>query len=383
MENQPAQPKHTVTQSDIAQRCGLSQKAVSLALRGDLQQVSAKTIERVRAVAVEMGYDLSHHQAARRLVMLRHGQQMVNRVIALFLPPSFHQAAYFNTLVQGVFSALPESDFALVIGQSNPKHAEQLVLPPIFHSGEVDGILCYGSLRYADALISTLRASPGFSHRPVVSFINPMPGSMLVTADSQHGAYLATSHLLEQGHRAILHFFVPAAGGDMAKRHAGMCQAMHEYGLDPERQLHFAPWYLGTQSPPFHPAIPALDADWPEAGSFNEQVQGFLHYLQEHREITAIFAPNDLLAQRIGYLLIRSGLRIPDDISLIGFDDTDALRDACGSNILTTVRVPLLDMGEMATRLLIRRILGDENGEECITLPTELVVRGSTAAPKR
>lgn len=105
--------------------------------------------------------------------------------------------------------------------------------------------------------------------------------------------------------------------------------------------------------------------------------------LQAHPEITAFLAPNDASAHLAYDLFSRLGLRVPDDISLVGFDDTEPLYNAEGDNILTTVRLPLEELGRESARLLIARITRSEPEQREIMLPTELVIRGTTTPPSR
>jgi len=368
-------PRRQVTQHDIAARCGLSQKAVSLALQGDAR-LTAETIARVRAAAAEMGYHPANHQAARRLVARRYGRRVTNHVIALFMPRAFQRMVYFATIVQGVLDALATSQFALVIVQYNGADCE---FPPIFDGGEVDGVICYGSS--PSTLLHRLRETPGGDSMPVVSLTAPLPGCSAVTTDSCRGAYLATRHLLELGHRNILHFYNPDWGPEYVQRFAGLTQALHEYGLNPADHACLCHSYLGNIIPPHHLAIPSPTTDYLEAGFRAEYLQAFLAYLREHPEITAILAQNDIQGRRIGYLLRKTGCRIPQEMSIIGFDDTDPLLDEFGDNILTTVHLPLEEIGRTAAELLLRQIAAATPTPEQITLPTALVVRGSTANP--
>ena len=108
---------------------------------------------------------------------------------------------------------------------------------------------------------------------------------------------------------------------------------------------------------------------------------GLASYLREHPEITAVLAMNDASALRAWALLEREGIRVPRDVSIVGFDDTDPKLDADGRNLLTTVRLPLEELGREAARQLVGAITGRTKREEPVILPTELVVRGSTAVP--
>jgi LacI family transcriptional regulator len=103
-----------------------------------------------------------------------------------------------------------------------------------------------------------------------------------------------------------------------------------------------------------------------------------LQLLKTTPQITSILAPNDPAAVVIRHILQVGGYRVPDDISLVGFDDTDPLWDSTGQNMLTTVRLPLHQLGRRAAKLIIEQATTSENNVEKIVLPVELVVRGST-----
>ncbi len=101
--------------------------------------------------------------------------------------------------------------------------------------------------------------------------------------------------------------------------------------------------------------------------------------LDRYPEISAVLVPGDYFVAQVREVLEYRGLRIPEDISLIGFDDTDPLLDGTGHNILTTIHLPLEDVGRQAAQLLIDHILGQGTGERQIMLPASLTVRASTA----
>jgi DNA-binding LacI/PurR family transcriptional regulator len=100
--------------------------------------------------------------------------------------------------------------------------------------------------------------------------------------------------------------------------------------------------------------------------------------MRAHPEVTAILGWNDGVALHAWYTLEAAGWRIPGEISLIGFDDAAAMPGPDGRNLLTTVRVPLREIGEEAARLITARVTGALPTDEHRTLPTELILRGST-----
>lgn len=379
----PGTPPHAraTTMRDIAVQCGVSIWTVSLALRHD-PRVSAATAERVLAAANTLGYDPAIHQAARRLVSKRLGQPVLNNVIGLLLPPHFQTANYFAFTSLGVLDVLATAGYAVLTTYAHlPTQPTTPNFPPIYTRGEVDGVISMGYF-LGDPLIQRLRANPGFANRPMVSLILPRDGCSSVMTDDRAGAYAATTHLLELGHRHILHSYDPAQVPLMTERLAGAQQAMRDAGFDPERNLHYTDkLFFGNLNPPHHLRLPDLTSDDQLDVVARHHLESLVAYLKAHPEVTAILAYNDPTARRIWYMLQQRGLRVPEDISLIGFDDTDAIPDEYGRNVLTTVRLPLELVGQEGARLIIRRLTGEAEEQTHLVLPTELVIRSSTAPP--
>jgi LacI family transcriptional regulator len=134
-----------------------------------------------------------------------------------------------------------------------------------------------------------------------------------------------------------------------------------ERGLDPGETLTYVNW---------------------KAYAEDESKKALLHALQSRRNVTAVVAKNDVNAVTIYNLLTANGFRIPEDISLMGYDDTEILLDDHSNNILTTVRLPLREIGGEAAKFLIKRITGIVKKDREIILPTELVVRRTTSEPR-
>jgi len=277
--------------------------------------------------------------------------------------------------MEGVLDVLTEHEFTLVIAY--PGHGAAVEppasLPPIFANSEVDGALLFGG----QAMVQRLRQTPGFGKRPLVSLVNPIPEECpSVIADDEQGGYLAGCHLFELGHRHLVHFFQNSFHVH-SQRYHGMCRACEEYGLDPAVHLYAASWYLGNIAPPHHLELPGE-----ETSATNEHIrymqQEFVAFMRAHPEFTAVVTPNDATARRVWYLLKRDGRQIPGEISVVGYDDVDTLLDEQGHNILTAVRMPLVEIGRTAADLIIRCILGHVTENTITTLPTSLSVRAST-----
>lgn len=352
-----------VTMQDIADRCGVSLITVSRALRSD-PRVRPDTIAMVRQAADALGYDPACHHAARRLALRKHGIHVINHIMTLFIQSDFARANYFVNIFRGVLEMATAQGFALLT--TDPQMPEPL---PIYARGDVDGYLVLGWSVEADRTLLNryLRASQGHQN-PMVSLLTPVEGCANVLTDDRAGACAAAAHLLELGHRHLVHFWpeMPEMGPIYLhnERRSGCRQAYLDRGLDPDALLR------GVR----------LDFSQP----YNRRMYTTLQRLLEtHPDTTAILLPNDGYAQSAREALRALGRRIPEDISLIGFDDAEMLPDAVGGNTLTTVRVPMEELGRVAAELLGRLITQPGQEPTTVSLPTELIVRGTTAPPRR
>jgi LacI family transcriptional regulator len=371
----PTKPCARITLKDIAARCGVSVGTVSFVLRGD-PRFSPETVARVCAVAEEMGYDPANNHAARRLVMMGRGQKVINHLAGVLLPAHFTQANYFSQLFQGLSEALTRERYGMLMLPlfSWEEAPESLpYLPPSLTRGDVDGVIAFESPYGIAILLEKLRAYCDLDTFPLVFLLHEIPGYACVLADDEGGGYAAAAHLLALGHRHLLFLPEIAAKSEMmVRRRQGMQRAFREYGLNPAEGLHNLDITFGSSNPPHHLDLSNQQAD----------VHPLVVYLRAHPEITGICARNDAAARRITCLCSQVGWQVPADYSLVGFDDVDPLPDDAGRNQLTSVRVPLEQIGQAAVGLLTRQIAADTRSAEQITLPTELIIRDTTAAPR-
>jgi LacI family transcriptional regulator len=356
-----------VTLKMIAEHCGVHFTTVSAALRGDLKHVNAKTAKRIKTAARKLGYDATQTQAARRLRASLGKTRVSNDAVAIFFPPSFADPVerFHNRLFLGLHSRLAECSLAEVIIAN---HAAMVVegevsgVPPIVTRGEVDGAVIWGwGKRYAE-IVSLLRSRAGFGNRPIVSLMNRIAGCMAVVADEGHGGCALAGHLLDLGHRRLLHASSPESVNDHngRERYLGYEQACADRGLDPAKIL--------IRVEPEHRRLPGR----------------VLKALKGRRPPTAVLAPNDLAACAIASELEAKGVRIPDDVSLAGFDDTHGDLGGSRPDWLTSVRVPLHRMGRTAGDLILNALEEDEGEatalDRFLVVPCELVMRASTGA---
>ncbi len=367
-----------VTQRDVAERCGLHQTTVSLALRRD-PRISPETIDKVMSAAAAIGYDPTLNTTARRLAMRRFGHQVVNHVIALTVHPQFIHFHYYAAIFSGIVDALIPAGFAVTVTHFNDDSwSPNLDIPTIFTRGDVDALITDNPNAHVNALADRLQQTPGFANRPIIGLIYRHERFSSVTTDDRHGAYLSAAHLIALGHRHLLHLCTTTdehQAGLQRLRWAGARQALTEAGFDPARHLHFCvvppvwgnPLWMATEDDPYAAVIP------PESG------QPLVALMRARPEITAVLGFNDACAQQAWRVLNGAGFAVPDDVSIVGFDDVDPRFDDRGANILTSVRLPLVEMGRTAAELAMDHVTGRLTEKREVVLPVQLMARGSTA----
>lgn len=351
-----------ITLKDVADECGVNVGTVSRALRND-GRLCKETVERIKATARELGYDASRHHAARRLAMSRYGHPVVNNILGVFFHHgTFIQSNYFFLVLQGILSAIRWTEFELCTGDQaivNEKHA----LPMPYKRGDVDAALFMCQENAARVPVQLLRDEYNFGNRPIVGLVEHMDGCSGVYPEKAAAARQVVEHLLDLGHRCILHFHRAAveAPGRLDARYTTFREVAAERGFDPDVVLPAMRWDFGSEQ---------------------NNEQRLRELLRENPDITAITALQDEQAVEIHDMLNKFGYRVPEDISLVGWDDTNPVPDGRGHNILTTVHVPLIEIGYEATRYLMA-VVQDPTLEPIERImPTELVLRGSTAPPK-
>ncbi|HEY3378426.1 MAG TPA: LacI family DNA-binding transcriptional regulator [Armatimonadota bacterium] len=359
--------ERAVTMQDIADYCGVHLMTVSRALRQDRGNVSEKTIQRIHAAAAQLGYDPSRNDFVRRMVQRSHGQRVVNQALALFYPPQFQQDVYASRLMSGLVSVLEPRFYALVLVHTYARYVTPAMthdLPPILKRGEVDGAVALaGHIPFAET-VALLRKEPHFRNRPIISLMQPFAGCSTFRSDDFAGAREATKHLLDLGHRHVLCFLSDPADFRRNEQLRGFRQAFADAGLHADRYLHVQPY-----SSPGPPAERLTQPLW--------------QALAAHPEITAIFAPNDGYAIILYHLLRDRGIRVPEDMSLVGFDGTYLAIDDPRVSFLTSVRLPLEEIGRRAAEYLVQCVTDDCEDITTEVFPVELLVNHSTGPCRR
>jgi LacI family transcriptional regulator, galactose operon repressor len=343
-------PKSPITVKDVAARARVHPSTVSRALTAGTDRVSAELVARVTTAVKELGY--RPNRAARALRMNRSSS------VGMLIPDISNPA--YPPIVRGLEDALRASGISILLASTDNDVRRESELVSVMLDHRVDGLLLATATRNYPPLQALLAAKI-----PVV-LLNRSTDDLsvpLVRGDDQRGIRLAVEHLVELGHRRIAHL----AGTDTVSN-----------GLD--RRLAFIRSITDTGLTVDPAAIVSADQFQGPVGvelgaALTEEL------LNRNVSFTAVVAANDLLAIGCYDVLKRQNMRIPEDVSVVGYNDVylvDRLSPA-----LTTVRHPLYEIGMRGGRLLLERFAGAENEAMTISLASNLVVRDSTAPPSR
>jgi DNA-binding LacI/PurR family transcriptional regulator len=330
-----ARPANTrVTSVDVARRAGVSQSTVSLVFSGKGQgRVSEATQEAVRRCARELGYRPNIAAQALRLGS--------SRAVALLVPDITNP--FFARVLRGAQRAAQQAGYTVVlVDTANDRRWEAQSFEAL-RAGPVDGYLLF-EVMPPDGLERD---------EHVVLMESKAPKRSSVRFDSEGGAADAFSHLVDLGHRRIGHLASAFEAPTFDEREAARRRVLGEAGIDPDAQAR---------------AITdiTIEAARVAAGPLLDE------------RPTAVFCDDDIIAAGL-YLAARErGLRIPRDLSVIGFDDMDFARVL--EPALTTVALDAELLGSTAFELLEDRFAG-RRPRRRVVLPADLTVRDSTAPP--
>jgi DNA-binding LacI/PurR family transcriptional regulator len=336
--------------ADVAREAGVSKAAVSFAFNKP-DRLSEETAARIRAVATVMGY--RPHPVAR---MLTAGQ---TATIGILSPQALGQVfanPFFSLFAEGVASVTEEHGFGLLF--ISPVHGS---LARAIDRAIVDGIVVVG-LDERHPEVESIRQAG----LPLVMVDAPAwPEHGSVNVDDEGGARAAAEHLLELGHRAVLVISVePPSFGELLPESVGGGR-MRGY----RTALASAGVELGTRDVVIGPA------------TFEGGEAAFLRAWSDGLRPTAVLAMSDAAAAGVLQAARHLRLRVPDDLSVVGYDDLPLTRFT--DPPLTTVHQPVRRKGEEAASLLLEALSRHDGGARDLhrVLETRLVVRRSTAAP--
>ncbi|WP_162146113.1 LacI family DNA-binding transcriptional regulator [Inquilinus limosus] len=327
--------------ADIARMAGVSVATVSRALAGS-PRVNEETKARIEAAVRDTGYVVNRMARGLRLQQARQVFVMVPNIAN-----PFHAS-----VLLGAEEAAVAAGFHVLIGNTagDParaeEHARQLL------TGAVDGMLVLGG-----HMPETLK-TPSLRQR-LVAVIEPVaaPGVPAVQIDNRAGGQAATRHLIELGHRRIGHIGGSAPATATPKRFEGYAAALAEAGI-------------------------ALRPELVRYGTFSiaTGAEEMAELLALPEPPTAVFCGSDEIAMGAIRTIKQAGLRVPEDISIVGFDNIYFA--AVYDPPLTTIDQPARRLGFEAMRLLADRLAGIAASKRGVSVPHRLIVRASTAPPR-
>ncbi|MFF0145540.1 LacI family transcriptional regulator [Amycolatopsis sulphurea] len=326
------------TMEDVAARAGVSRALVSLVMR-DSPKVSVRRRAAVLAAAEELGY--SPHVMARSLA------SRTSTVVGVLV--SDLRNAFFADVVEGLDAAARAAGFDLILTTGGRVPAREQTALRSLLSFRPAGIVLLSPVVPAAAIEAAARQCPV----ALVSRTSRSRGVDTVNDDGEAGSGLAVEHLVCRGHRRIAHLDGGDAAGAAARRR-GFQRAMRGHGLEP---------------------IVVRSEHTDTAGE--KAVQELLSRYPGVALPTALVAGNDFNAVGAISALAEHGLRVPEDVSVVGYDNTSlaALRHLC----LTTVDQPRTEMGRLALETLLERVRGERTEPVRHLLHPSLVVRNTTA----
>ncbi len=339
------------TIKEVAQLAGTSGAAVSATLNGTRSKsirVSARTRERIYAAAAQLGY--LPNPVARSLATGR------SRVLGLMLPyvEAFTDHNPFCAQVtNGVMAEMVRAHYNLMLytGASVLNGAKAAMMV----DSRVDGLV----------LVIPPPDSPIFlkcesRNIPYVSILRaPVSGAVTVNSDDFRGGQLATEHLISLGHRRIAHLTGDEEVMTSRPRLDGYRRALAEKGLPLDDSL-----------------VLQAGFDWKHGYAAAKRILA----MPASNRPTAIFAANDLCAEGAIRAIREAGASIPDDFAIVGYDDT--FFATMTQPALTSVRMPIEELGETAVRLLVNLVEGKAIGDPNPVLPVSLSIRASCGAAK-
>jgi LacI family transcriptional regulator len=338
-------PSGRVTMQTIAARVGVSQATVSYVLNN---KAGARVSAPIRAEILRIARELNYYpnEAARRLAGMR---SRTLGILQLYVRHSVLAGWWSAEVMRGIADTGFAQGYHLMI-YAMSEDVRDMCLSAVY-SGRLEGLIILApykdepllqDLSNADVPVAAVGAQQVFGEKMVA-----------VDADNEMGGYLATKHLIDQGHRRIAHLHGTLNIPNAWDRLQGFRRAMEEAGV---------------------PILPELVR---ESGFLEQRAYEITRELLQLSEPpTAIFAANDVSAVGVLRAVKDAGRRVPEEVAIIGYDGTPFTQ--LTEPPLSTVEQPASEMGRLAARLLIEIIEGRTPAERVVKLPVRLVARASS-----
>ncbi|MBU5444749.1 LacI family DNA-binding transcriptional regulator [Paenibacillus sp. MSJ-34] len=337
--------KGSLTLKDLAKIVGVSPATASLALAGD-PRVNVKTRQMVEEAARRLNYvpnEIGRSLRAKKA-----------ETIALIFPNTPHNAfshPYFVELLEGVTEVLVQNGFYLMVSTAPTEQDEQAAYDKIMMNRRADGIILWPA-SINDSNISRIVES-GF---PVV-YLGRWHHNDVITVerDDFGGAYLATEHLLQAGRRNVAHITGPLEYQVSIDRLEGYKKALEDYKVL------------------YDPSLVVTGDYTMESGA-----AAIRELLKRGVSFDGLFSGNDRMAIGAMKALHAAGIRIPEDVAMVGCDNMEMA--SMTTPALTTIHQSLREIGRVAATKMILLLTGQEVGAKQTTIPAEIVVRESSTS---
>ena len=336
-------PKSGPTMHEVAKEAKTSIATVSRVINGN-RPVSPELEKRVRAAMKKLHY----HPSSLARSLKTQQTRLVGILIPLLEQPSYTRMA------SGIEQTLFEQGYRGMICNSEEDESRENNYIEMLLQQRADGIIINSSARNPEYIAELEK-----NNVPIVLFDRSIAGldCNQVFCDNSRGGYTAVEHLAKLGHKRVGLIAAPTYPEVIQRRLQGALQAIRDYDLDDDPNL-------------------VLTGD---TQMFDMGYEAGVKLLQLENRPTAIFALTDVTAVGVMHAANELGLHMPRELSIIGYDDLTIAGLMIPS--LSTVRQPLLEMGQTAAELLIKSINDPDLSPEKVVLETRLVVRESTAPP--
>lgn len=326
---------------DIARELNISASTVSRALNNN-PRISLKTKEKIKQIADELGY--------RPNTLASNLRNKKSNTIGIVVP--LINRHFFSSVISGVEDVAYQAGYTVVISQSNDLYSKEINIVHSMFANRVDGLI-----------ISTAMQTENFDHLklfrkkniPLVLFDREIPEieTDKIIIDDFDGGFKVTEHLIQQGYQRISHISGPLNLMIYSQRKNGYLEALKKYGIPFDQSLLLVNRLTKSDS---MPAVQQL--------------------MNLPNPPDAIFCGNDTTALAAMIYLRDLGVRIPEDMGIVGFSDEPYSKVVSPS--ISTIAQPGFEMGQKAAELMIMKIEKRDHTFHTIVLPSELIVRESS-----
>lgn len=342
-----------VTLTDVALRAGVSQPTASRVLNGSSRRPSPAVVEAVRRAAEELGY-ISNAQAQ---ALARSQTGLVGLVVHDIADP------YFSTIAAGVQGEASQRDRQVLLATTLRSTEQEIRAVNAFIGHRTDAIVLVGSRLHTDEGLRDQERLTGLLGRyrdlggRITVIGQPLPGAHTIAPDNRAGAAALARALIEQAPRPFVVLGGPPKLATAADRTAGFVRELRRAGIKP---------------------LAVVPGEFTRDGGYEAATQVIAELRPERRWGACVFAVNDVMALGAIAAFRDAGLRTPRDVQVAGFDDIPTLRDH--DPALTTVALPLQEMGRRA----IEMALAPDTGDQSVTRVTgRVILRASTKPPAK